>query len=99
MSSPRDPESTWTFLTNHSHVLVCLLRNSDLTMREISVLVGITERATQRIVSELQVAGVLSVSKVGRRNRYSVKLESPLRHPLESGHTVGELMKWLESEQ
>ena len=99
MIEPGDSDSNWTFLTNHSHVLVCLLRNSELTMREISAMVGITERATQRIVSELQAAGVLTVTKVGRRNRYSVKLDSPLRHPLEAGHSVGELMQWLQSEQ
>jgi DNA-binding MarR family transcriptional regulator len=88
----------WTFLTNHSHVLVCLLRNPELTMREVSAMVGITERATQRIVADLQAAEVIEVEKEGRRNRYSVRLDRSLRHPLEAGHTVGELMQWLESE-
>ncbi|MFM9872676.1 MAG: helix-turn-helix transcriptional regulator [Fimbriimonadaceae bacterium] len=86
----------WTFLTNHSHILVCLLRNPELTMREVSAMVGITERATQRIVADLQAAGVLEIEKDGRRNRYTVRLNCSLRHPLESGHTVGELMQWLE---
>lgn len=93
---PTSPEG-WTFLTNHSHVLVCLLRDPALTMREVAQMVGITERATQRIVAELQAAGVISVSKDGRRNRYTVNLETQLRHPLENSHTLGDLMSWLVS--
>lgn len=88
----------WTFLTNHSHVLVCLLRNPELTMREVARLVGITERATQRIIADLQAAGVVAVEKDGRRNRYSVDLSARLRHPLESSHSVGDLMAWLIAE-
>ncbi len=92
---PAENAAGWTFLTNHSHVLVALLRNPEQTLREVSLQVGITERATQRIVAELEDAGVLSREKDGRRNRYTIHLESPLRHSLESGHTVGDLLAWL----
>lgn len=86
------PPSGWTFLTNHAHVLVCLKRSPDLLLREVANQVGITERAVQRIVSELEEAGVLTREKIGRRNRYSLTLTVPLRHPLESNRTVGDLL-------
>lgn len=83
---------SWTFLTNHSHVLVCLLRSPECTLREVASRVGITERAVQRIVAELEQAGVLLKERDGRRNRYRIDLAVSLRHPLESDHTVGELL-------
>lgn len=83
----------WTFLTNHAHVLVCLSENRELRIRDMAERVGITERATQRIVAELVEAGYLEKSREGRRNRYRVNLDAPLRHPLEKTHTVGELMR------
>ena len=73
----------WTFLTNHSHVLLCVAANPDILTRDIAQLVGITERSAQRIISELEEAGYVSHSKVGRRNHYEVHPEKPLRHPLE----------------
>jgi DNA-binding MarR family transcriptional regulator len=88
-------ETTWTFLTNHSHVLVCLLRNPEMTMREVAGQVGITERATQKIVAELERSGVILVEKVGRKNRYTVRTDYPLRHPVEAGHTLGELLDFI----
>lgn len=82
----------WTFLTNHTHVLVCLLREPGLTLREVSERVGITERMVQRIVGELEEGGVLTRSKDGRRNTYAINLDVRLRHPLESDHSVGDLL-------
>ncbi|MGD2042131.1 MAG: winged helix-turn-helix domain-containing protein [Acidimicrobiia bacterium] len=73
----------WTFLTNHSHVLLCIAANPDILTRDIAQLVGITERSAQRIVSELEEAGYLSHSKVGRRNHYEIHADRPLRHALE----------------
>lgn len=73
----------WTFLTNHSHVLLCIAANPDILTRDIANLVGITERSAQRIIAELEDAGYLSHSKVGRRNHYEVHPDRPLRHPLE----------------
>jgi DNA-binding IclR family transcriptional regulator len=78
----------WTFLTNHAHVLVAIARNPELRLREIAGLVGITERAAQGIVHDLAEAGYLTRERVGRRNRYEVNAELPLRHPLESGQDL-----------
>lgn len=90
--------SSWTFLTNHAHVLLALLRNSDLRQRDIAALVGITEGAVQRILNELEAGGYLEIQRVGRRNHYEVKTDVPLRHPLDAGHTVGEVLHRLRPE-
>lgn len=82
----------WTFLSNHTHVLVCLYLEPDLRMREVAQVVQLTERSVQKILADLADAGVVSHEKEGRRNRYTVHLDKPLRHPLESQHTVGELL-------
>lgn len=83
----------WTFLTNHTHVLLCLYCNPEITLREVAVLVGITERMVQKIVAELVEAGFLEVTKVGRRNSYEITLNKTLRHPLESHCTIGDMLK------
>lgn len=90
------PPSGWTFLTNHTHVLLCVHKNPELTTRQISAMVGITERMVQKIVSELVEAGYLEVIKVGRRNTYQIVLEKPLRHPLESHRRIGDLLDHLK---
>ena len=82
----------FTFLTNHSHVLVCLAKGEDITLREVAVRVGITERAVLAIVKDLTQAKVLSVSKNGRRNVYRVNPQVHLRHPVEQHKTVGDLL-------
>ena len=82
----------WTYLTNHAHVLILLARDETSTMREVAEAVGITERAVQRIVSELEEAGVLKRSRRGRRNVYTVNAALTLRHPLESHCTVAQLL-------
>lgn len=87
--------SGWTFLTNHSHVLLALYRDADLRQREIADLVGITEGAVQRILHELESDGYLDVERVGRRNHYVVHTDLGLRHPLEHDHTIGELLERL----
>ncbi len=87
--------ATWTFLTNHAHVLVLLARDPDLVLREVALRVGITERAVQRIVADLADGGYLSVERNGRRNHYAVVDRHPLRHPVEAGTTVRELLRIL----
>lgn len=87
--------ASWTFFTNHAHVLFCLAAEPELRVRDVAVRVGITERATQRIVAELVEAGFLEVERVGRRNRYRVRPDPALRHPVEAHRTVGELLEWL----
>lgn len=90
---------SWTFLTNHAHVLFCIAREPDIRLSEIAQRVGITLRAAQRIVNELVAAGYLSPTRIGRRNVYTVYPELPLRHPLERHHEVGALLAVLtESE-
>ncbi len=85
----------WTFLTNHAHVLVCIAEDPDVLLREVARRVDITERATQRIVSELEAAGYLSHERIGRRNRYQVNSTLPLRHPLEEHLEIGTLLNVL----
>lgn len=85
-------KSGWTFLTNHTHVLVSILREPGLTLREVAERVGITERMVQRIVGELEAGGVLTRHREGRRNTYTINLDVRLRHPLENAHTVGDLL-------
>ncbi len=82
----------WTFLSNHTHVLVCLAADGDLTLREVAVRVGVTERAVQRIVADLELAGVLERTRDGRRNAYRIDPGVPLRHPLESHRRIGDLL-------
>jgi Winged helix-turn-helix DNA-binding len=85
-----DSES-WTFLTNHGHILLLLAKNPDLRLRDLAEQVGITERSAQKIVTELETAGYLTKTKVGRRNAYKVHPDLHFRHPLEADHRVGEL--------
>lgn len=84
--------STWTFLTNHAHVLLCLAADPEVRLRDVADQVGITERAVQHIVSDLAAAGVVERTREGRRNRYTLHPEAPLRHPLEAHRHVADLM-------
>ncbi len=88
-----DAVAEWTFLSNHSHVLVCLSVDPESRIRDIAERVGITERATQRILADLVAGGYLVKQRDGRRNTYQVVTTQPLRHPLEWSHTVGDLMQ------
>lgn len=87
----------WTFLTNHGHVLLCVARDPDIRHRDLAAQVGITERAAQRIVADLVDAGYLDVTREGRRNRYRLHREMPLRHPNEDDHHVGEILAIFDS--
>lgn len=91
--------SGWMFLTNHSHVLVCIAHNPRIRLREVAEKVGITERAVQRIVAELEDDGYLEHERVGRRNHYRIHTDLPLRHPLEHHLEVGALLRVLADEQ
>lgn len=83
---------SWTFLTNHAHVLLCIARDPSTRLRDVATAVGITERAAQRIVGELEETGYLVRRREGRRNVYELRDDRPLRHPLEEEHMVGELL-------
>jgi hypothetical protein len=86
------PERAWTFLTNHLHVLACIDHDPGIRLRDVAVLVGITERAAQSMVADLAQEGYITRIRVGRRNHYEVHRGAPLRHPLERGVTVGTLL-------
>ena len=88
-------EPTWTFLTNHAHVLICLAGDLDLRLRDVADLVGITERAAQRILHDLVEAGYVERARSGRRNSYRLALDRPMRHPIEADHPIGVLVKAL----
>lgn len=92
------PTATWTFLTNHSHVLICLARDPLRRLRDVAEEVGITERAVQRIVADLEAAGVLIRERDGRRNHYTIRADQPLRHPIESHRTIGDVLDLLARE-
>jgi hypothetical protein len=88
-------EARWTFLTNHAHVLITIARDPEITLREVAFLVAITERATQKIVADLEAGGYLTRTRHGRRNSYTVATKRPLGHPVTAGHDVDELLEIL----
>lgn len=93
-AKPRDTGTHhWTFLTNHSHVLICLLQDPGARLRDVAQRVRITERAVQNIVRDLVAAGIIARRRDGRRNLYAFKLDRSLRHPVEAHCTVEQLMQ------
>ena len=87
----------WRFVTNHAHVLETIAADPTSRIRDIARTVGITERTVAQIVNDLVAAGYLTKQRDGRRNRYEVHAELPLRHPRHRHHTVGELISFLEA--
>ena len=88
-------ESRWNFFTNHAHVLIHLHLHPDQPLRRVAMAIGITERAVQRIVAELEEGGYLSRTKVGRQNKYEINVDVHLRHTLESHRSIKELLDWV----
>jgi len=88
----RDGGATWSFLTNHARVLLCISNDPGARLREIGGTVGITERAVHRIVVELVVAGYLSRTRLGRRNSYTVQSHLPLHDSDNRDQKVGDLL-------
>jgi DNA-binding MarR family transcriptional regulator len=86
------PAGRWTFLTNHAHVLILLSKNPSTVLREVAMQVGITERAVQRIIADLERDGFLEREKVGRQNSYRIRATQPLRHPIEAHRTIGDII-------
>lgn len=83
----------WTFLSNHGHVLVCLAGDPDVRLKDVASCIGITERAVQQIVADLEGSGIISRHRVGRRNHYEVESGVALRHAAEHGVRVGTLLE------
>lgn len=93
--SSTDNHKTWTFLTNHAQVLLCLAEEPDIRLRDVAERVGITERAAQRILAELIDAGYVRAERIGRRNRYTVDRNHAMRHSAQLGHEIGALLEAL----
>jgi len=87
------PNSSWTFLTNHGHVLLAVAAQPEARLRDIADRVGITERAAQLIVSDLVDAGYLTKRRDGRRNSYTVRRGRKFRHPAEAHERVDRLIE------
>ncbi len=96
MSAQGSIKSHWTFLTNHAHVLLCIAKNPDFRLRDIADVVGITERAVHRIVSDLADSGFVDVERDGRCNVYVTHPEKNLRHPIEAHRHVADLIRLIE---
>ncbi len=84
--------SDWTFLSNYGHILVALAREPDARLRDLAEVVGITERAVHRLLTEMEAAGVIDRHREGRRNRYTIDRGRRLRHSSEQHCTVGDLI-------
>ncbi|MEA2407955.1 MAG: hypothetical protein QOE69_2074 [Thermoleophilaceae bacterium] len=89
--------TSWSFLTNHAQVLVCIAQDPGIRLREIGEAVGITERAAHRIVSELADAGYIVRERHGRRNRYTVQSQLPVPDPVAREQKIGDLLAILVS--
>lgn len=87
--------SNWTFFSNHAHVLLSLDAPEDKVLRDVAIEVGITERAVQNIVADLELAGVITRFKEGRCNRYKINRGVKLRHSIESHRSVGDLLDFI----
>jgi DNA-binding MarR family transcriptional regulator len=94
--STSEGNKSWRFLSNHTQVLLCIQRDPDVRFRDIAEMVGITERAAQRIVADLVESGYVESERVGRRNHYRVNTDIAMRHPAQDGHDVGELLRLLK---
>jgi len=91
--------NNWTLFSNHGHVLVCLAQDNGARLRDVAAAVGITERAVQKIVRDLQDSGMISVQKRGRRNRYRIHENVHLRHALEAHCRLDELLRLVGGEE
>lgn len=93
-TNPSDASSRsgWTFLSNHAHVLLLIAKDPEIRLRDVANQVGITERAVQRIVADLEADRYLERERQGRRNRYKVHPDLPLRHPIEAHRRIANLI-------
>jgi predicted transcriptional regulator len=94
-----EPSRTWTFVTNHTQVLLRIAQEPDVRLRDVAAHVGITERAAQRIVADLVDAGYLKRRRIGRRNQYLIDNDHAMRHPAQAGHEIGALLELLKLDE
>jgi DNA-binding IclR family transcriptional regulator len=95
MSLSDERGGSWTLLTGHGHVLVEIARDPEARMRDIAAAAGITERTAQVIVADLEAAGYIIRTRIGRRTRYTVNRDSLFRHPAQEGHRIGPFLTLL----
>jgi len=88
---------SWHFLTNHTHVLLCISIDADITVRDLAMRIGITERAVIRIIGDLDDGGYLTRTREGRRNHYTINPDRPLRHELEAHCSAGDLIAMFQA--
>ncbi|WP_194911591.1 helix-turn-helix transcriptional regulator [Catenulispora rubra] len=93
-----DERRKWTLLTSHGHVLVEIARNPRARVRDISAVIGITERATQAIIADLERAGYVERVRMGRRTHYVIHPDNPFRHSAQGGLQVGPFLDLLTGE-
>ena len=91
-----DHRAYWTFLTNHTQVLICISQERDVTLRDVANRVGITERAAQRIVADLVAEEIIERRRVGRRNHYLVNRGAAMRHAAQANLQIGPLLDLLQ---
>ncbi|MGJ8638764.1 MAG: helix-turn-helix transcriptional regulator [Opitutaceae bacterium] len=81
--------SQWNLISNHASVLILLSRDGNQPLRQVSYTIGITERAVQRMVADLEEAGYLTRERKGRQNTYNIHREALISHPLLRGISLG----------
>ena len=96
--SSREEERPWHFLTNHAQVLLAIADDPDTRLRDVAQIVGITERAAQRIVADLVETSYVVRERVGRRNRYRINREAKMRHEAQLGKEIGPLLDLFATE-
>ena len=87
--------SSWSFLTNHARALLCIAHDPGVRVRDLAVMVGVTERSAHAVVTDLVDAGYVVKVKAGRRNRYRIQEHLPLRDPITQERTIGEMLALL----
>ncbi|WP_104815796.1 helix-turn-helix domain-containing protein [Kitasatospora sp. MMS16-BH015] len=92
MPEAQELRTRWTFLTQHARVLLMISRDQDVRLRDLAAACGLTERAVQAVVADLETAGYVTRTRKGRRNHYNVVDGTPFRHPAEANHPVGALL-------
>ena len=86
---------SWSFLTNHARALLCIAHDPGVRVRDLAVMVGVTERSAHTVVTDLVDAGYVVKDKDGRRNRYRIQEHLPLRDPITQERTIGEMLDLL----
>lgn len=91
-AAPPTGSRSWTFLTNHGHVLLAVALDPDIRVTEVAHSVGITARHALLILRDLEDAGYVRRERVGRTTHYTVQRNRPFRHPTAAAHQVSELI-------